>query len=150
MVAESSGIARTVICFAPELSCSHSNRTVSQQNMPVAVENSQSHGECRSFPPLVDQILTHGTEEHTLVLEKKNRVEWSIQRPLVRIPRLHLHCLCWEEGQNEPSFHGDLRDELSRLMTLMRNTILICALPPWHSPWGSGMGWRRMAPDDAG
>lgn len=56
--------------FTPELSCSHSNRTVSQQDMPGAVENSQSHGECRSFPPLVDQILTHGTEEHTPVLEK--------------------------------------------------------------------------------
>lgn len=67
-----------------------------------------------------------------------------MQRLLVRIPRLHLHCLCWGEEQNERSFHGDLRDELARLMARMRNTSLICALPPWHFPWGSGTGWRRM------
>lgn len=67
--------------FTPELSCSHSNRTVSQQNMSRAVENSQSHGECGSFRPLVDQILTHGTEEQTPVPEK---TEWN-----------DLYSACW-------------------------------------------------------
>lgn len=43
-----------------------------------------------------------------------NTVECPMPCLLVRIPRLHLHSLCWGEGQTEQDFHGDLRHALSR------------------------------------